>query len=151
MKENLRKTLIKISKVLRKNDIDWVLIGSASQNLQGMEFSPNDLDIAINPEDIWPTKEAFSEFKQTEPKELSSGQAIEFKIEVDNINVQFCADYDTKENLYYKSLRNPKNIIIQKINKEEIKLLDMKIEAKCYLALNHNTEKANKILERIKK
>jgi len=139
------ETLKKLEKRLRENNIDWVLIGSTSQMLQGMNFEPNDLDISIKPKDIERVRESLKEYKQDESKELPNGQAIEFKVEIGDTEVQFCADYDKPDNEYYKCLNNPNFIIEKEIEGIKIKLLDMNKEADCYINNNHKTEKAQKI------
>ncbi len=50
--KNILKILKKLSIILNKDNIPWMLIGSCNLAMQGMDLIPRDLDICVNLKDF---------------------------------------------------------------------------------------------------
>lgn len=79
--ENFKTTLIKIAKVFKKNNIDWILIGTTTHDLQGMERQPNDIDIVVRLRELRKIRDLFSDYNPSKINQLRPGHSsIELKI-----------------------------------------------------------------------
>ena len=94
------KALAIVAQRLEKNDIAWAIVGSGALALQGMDVTPNDLDISVDVKDLEKIRAAFSDHYSTEVKEietLSGKQALDVTANIKGVETQFCGELKTNE------------------------------------------------------
>lgn len=131
------KVLTEVAEKLNKSKIKWTLIGSTNLTLQGMEFTPRDIDIVISYNNIKKIKKLFANFIIKESGELANGDGLEVKYLMDNIEVQFCFEYDT--GFYLKKI-NQNGIIYKKLGLINISCFQLSDEAAAYRYLGRDSK-----------
>lgn len=78
---------------LVNSGIEWYVTGKTNLLLQGITIVPSHLGILINDTDLDKFLELFSDYEKSHIVELENGEAKEFVMKIDNIDVMVCAEY----------------------------------------------------------
>lgn len=98
--EQFIKALKIVAKRIEDNGITWAVIGSGALALQGMDVTPNDLDISVNVRDLEKIHELFADYSAAEAKEietLSGKQAWDVLATIKGVETQFCGEKESNE------------------------------------------------------
>ena len=115
MKKHLRtrhnkllEVLIRISNDLEKNNIPWVLVGSLSLYLQGVNIEPEDIDILTTREGALKLNALWDKFKikSVSFSETSSFRSYYGRFEIDGILVEVMGELEQRMNDEWVSLMN---------------------------------------------
>ncbi len=118
------------------------MIGSVNMQAQGIELSPNDLDIVVQLKDLKKISKIFSDYSVFEIRELKLfdyKSAWEVKVEIKKVEVQFLGEKD--DGIYIEKLLANKLINI-KVDNIEIPCFTLNAEAQIYSQTNrkHKTK-----------
>ena len=102
-----------ISAHLEPSGIEWYMTGKGNLALQGMDVKPSRLQILIYERDLDRFLSLFASFKRTEIEELSNGEAKEFNLIVDGVEVLVCAEYP--HGAYWESMEPPLEIPLEEL------------------------------------
>ncbi len=111
------------------NDIKWVLVGSTSLILQGVDIKPGDIDILTNKEGALKSNKIFKEYLIEEVKwsETELFKSYFGKFKMNNIQVEIMGNLEERQGKIWKSLsyrlKNPQFI---KINNKNIPISPLK-------------------------
>jgi len=134
---------------LENTGIDWVLEGSARLVLSGMDFDPQDLDIALEFKNLKKAKEIFKEYYIsgiTELKPLGGKRAWEVILDIEGVQVQLFAE-KPEDSFWISRMLSGKTTEID-LDGYKIPCLTLKAEAECYEGIGRK-EKAEKIISYI--
>ena len=132
--KNFEDTIKFIYSRLRDKKIKFAFIGSASLNLQGIDVTPNDIDLIISIPDLKIISEEFKDYI-TQPASkkpyFKEGYPdyYELKLKINDTLVHVMGEYD---NDLYMSMINKGNIVPIKINDISIPCLALESEAEAY-------------------
>lgn len=124
-----KEALEKIAQRLNKNNTEWILIASANLALQGMDFNPADLDIVVPVEQKEMVLGLFSECQISAAKEHSNKEGVGVKINFEDVDVEFCFDY---EHSYFLKLWRDHGKILIDLNGTKVPGLKLSDEAMAY-------------------
>ena len=145
--EKMKKEIIEALKIIHEKmqDIKWYLIGSANLSLQGMDFSPNDLDIIVSVVDFPEISKIFNEFLISDMGQIKSSikdvKLWKLKLKINNIDIEILGE--DLGGFYIKDLKNSKLDFI-KLGEITIPCRTLESEINAYEKLNR-TEKAELI------
>jgi len=142
--EDIHNVLRKLADILNSNNVNWMLIGSCNLAVQGMDFTPRDIDICVDLKDFDSIKALFSNFDKFETGQFPSkfwGNAFRITCFIDDVEIEFIGE--GTQSLYTEA-------IIKKdfIKKGKLYLNKLENEYQAYLKMNR-LEKAAKIKEYI--
>lgn len=91
----LSKEFIGALKVINNkfSDIEWFIIGKTSRLLQGENVIPARISIILNYRDIEEVLDVLSIFERSEVIELSNGEAVEFTVKINGVDVRIYAEF----------------------------------------------------------
>ncbi len=144
--EKFKQAIMFISEVLSNAKIKWAVIGSTNQALQGMEITPNDLDLIVSFDYLKKIPELFKSFSPSpfQKLETTTGMpAWDVKMTLKKVEVQFLGE--RKEGLYVKPLLS-KKVTHVTVNGLSIPCLALDSEANAYAKTNRE-KKAKAILD----
>ena len=101
--------------------------------LQGIDVNVKDIDIVIFFKDYEKVKKLFSDFDIKEEKKLLNGDGVETRYIINNVEVQFCFEYDS--GFYIKKLGNKfdrDNLVHLVLNSLEISCFNLRDELAGY-------------------
>jgi hypothetical protein len=96
---------------LSDSNIERYITGKTNLSLQGIEINPSHLGILIHDTDLDKFLELFSNYEKSEIIELENGEAKEFTMKVNDIDVMVCAEYP--HGTYWIVMKNPISILIE--------------------------------------
>ncbi len=104
----LLEVLLRISNDLEKNNIPWVLVGSLSLYLQGVDIEPEDIDILTTKEGALKLNTIWDKFKI---KSVSFGETSSFRsyygrFKINDVYVEVMGELEQKINDKWVSLMN---------------------------------------------
>lgn len=139
---------------LEKANIEWYVTGKTNLALQGINIKPSHLGILIHEADLEKFLELFSEYKKSEIIELENGEAKEFTMSIDRVEVMVCAEYP--HGTYWVVMNQPETVSINNI---KIPCFSLKSEKEAYAKLrmedkikqinDYMANKRDKIINRI--
>ncbi len=138
--ENFKKTIKLIYSKLKNKNIKSAFIGSTSLNLQGIDVTPNDLDLIINIPGLKLINEEFKGYI-TQPVSKKSyfkdgyPDYYELKLKINDVLVHVMGEYD---NDIYMNMINKGNVVPIKINNISIPCLTLESEAEAYSEMGRN-------------
>ena len=135
LNKEFSKVLTEVAEKLDESKIKWTLIGSTNLALQGMEFTPQDIDILASYNDIEIIKKLFSKFVIKESGETSNGECYEIKYLINSVEVQFCFEYS--HGFYIKKI-DQNGIIYKKFDLLNIPCFLLGDEAAAYRYLGRD-------------
>lgn len=138
-------TLKVISEKLRPSKMNWYVTGKGNLALQGMRVMPSRLQILIQEKDLERFLSLFNEYERTDIEELQNGEAKEFKMVVDGVEVLVCAEYP--HGAYWISMQPPLQIKLEDINLPCFTLLSER-EAYAKMGLNQTKEAIDLFLKK---
>jgi len=143
-----------IYKELKDLNLDWMLIGSANHVIQGMEKTPNDIDLIVaTKEELVKIEELFKShlISQIEFKEYEGYSTYELNICIDSISIQIMGEYRKKDgqNVWGEldGFRQKKYVVYEGM---ELPVLSLVQEYEAYVTTDRS-KKALKIKEFIQK
>lgn len=143
-------TLKRISDDLNQNHIVWGVGGSCLLQLYNLYLEPNDLDLWVQPCDMYKIREIFKDYEEI-PTEIPVPEEFHYKIKYDNLEVDFIACFITKPNQYkFEYSINPANIKMVVLDDIKIPCTYLEDWYIIYRLLNRN-DKANLIQETFKR
>jgi hypothetical protein len=137
---------------LGRSDIRWVLAGSLSLALQGLEIEPNDIDILTNQLGALKINSILKKYEIKKVKYSETEKAVSFfgVFEIEDVKVEVMGDYKEKQGIrwvsFSKRLENPKVIEVDGI---KIPVSSMKDQLRSYRRSKRpqDVEKVKKILQ----
>lgn len=152
-KQELIKVLKIIYNKLINSNINWVLTGSFSFAIRGLETNIGDIDIQTDSNGAYEVEKLFKDYihKKVEYKQSENIRSYFGSLRINDINIEIMGDIEKKlDNIWTE----PPNLKFLKeiVNFEgmSIPVLSLEYEADAYLKMGRN-EKAKKIKELIKK
>lgn len=153
----IKQELIEVSKIiynkLINSNINWVLTGSFSFAIRGLETNIGDIDIQTDSNGAYEIEKLFKDHihKKVEHKQSENIRSHFGSLLINDITIEIMGDIEKKlDNIWIE----PPNLKVLKeiINFEgmSIPVLSLEYEADAYLKMGRN-EKAKKIKELIKK
>jgi len=136
--EKRREMILDIAEKLKS--IRWTLIGSTSRQLQGMDVSPNDIDISVHVDDLEKIREIFKEYNPPEVKELKTTtkeRAWHVKFFLNDFEIEFLGE--ESNGLFLKKILDGRTSVV-----EGVPCMNLDAAAECLEATNRE-EKAKKI------
>lgn len=127
---------------LQENDISWLLTGSGHLALAGMDVNPEDLDIAVQYEDLERIPGVFPQYSFSDIKPLKGddeGGAVQSYI--GDVEVEFIGE--SSHGVYMKRMGETQYLTCDHM---QIPVLTLKAEAAAYEEMGR-TEKANMIYD----
>jgi len=106
--KEIKTVLIRIAKILNKNNIDWVLMGTVNHKLQGMNKKPNDIDILTKLKDLKKVRKLFSHHTPSKIKKIRPGY-FEFKFKINKVPIEIIG-----EEAAHQYFKNRKEFIVTK-------------------------------------
>jgi len=104
------KNVIKfIFEKVKKKDIKCALIGSANMALQGIDITPNDLDIITSPADLKIFEQEFKEYiikpiSKKLPFKKGFSEFYEIKLKIKGIKVHILGEHD--DDIYFSKVKD---------------------------------------------
>jgi hypothetical protein len=98
--------LKKISQLLQGHDVEWLVVGTASLALQGVDIQPHDIDIISTKEDTFKIGEILKEF-EIQPVKFGRTHLFESYMgvyEIDGLKVEVMGDFKEKRDNEWFSL-----------------------------------------------
>ena len=129
MEEEMLDVLREVRERLNNKNIEWTICGSVNLNLQGIDINPSDIDISVSFDDLDKIKETFSDFDIIEEGETWNKEGRYFKIKINNIEIEFCGDYDFGK--YYKERLNGNTTKVE-LDNIKFPVFTLETEKKCY-------------------
>jgi hypothetical protein len=116
--ENIFKALKVISDKLNGKGINWVLISSTNQALQGVDVKPRDIDILTDKEGVYAIVEALKDFvvEAVHPRESETMKSHYGKLNIEGVEVEIIGDLiniKPKGDLWSETKNFSKKIIIE--------------------------------------
>jgi hypothetical protein len=153
----IKQELIEVLKIiynkLINSNINWVLTGSFSFAIRGLETNIGDIDIQTDSNGAYEIEKLFKDYihKKVEYKQSENIRSRFGSLRINGINIEIMGDIEKKlDNMWTE----PPNLKVLKeiVNFEgmNIPVLSLEYEADAYLKMGRN-EKAKKIKELIKK
>jgi predicted nucleotidyltransferase len=104
--QTITNVLKKISQMLQGHDVEWLVVGTASLAVQGVNLQPGDIDIITTKDDVFKIAEIL---KQYETKQVEFGRTPLFEsymgvYEIDGIKVEIMGDLREKRGNEWVSL-----------------------------------------------
>lgn len=96
---------------LSDSGIERYITGKTNLSLQGIEIKPSHLWILIHNTDLDKFCELFSNYEKSKIIELKNGEAKEFVMKIDDVDVMVCAEYP--HGTYWVVMKNPISILIE--------------------------------------
>lgn len=90
--------------------IERYITGKTNLSLQGIKIKPSHLWILIHDTDLDKFCKLFSDYERSEIIELENGEAKEFVMKIDDVDVMVCAEY--QHGTYWVVMKNPILILI---------------------------------------
>lgn len=115
---------------LKKANITWYVIGKTNLAIQGINVQLSRLGIMIKHEDLQPFLKIFSDFDRTEVELLENGEAEEFNLFIDDIDVLVCAEYSY--GTYFVLNNKPMQV---ELDNMQINCLSLDAEKQAYMKL----------------
>jgi hypothetical protein len=137
---------------LGRSDVRWVLAGSLSLALQGIEIEPNDIDILTDQLGALKINSISKKYEIKKVKYYETEKAVSFfgVFEIEDVKVEVMGDYKEKQGSrwvnFSKRLENPKIIEVDGI---KIHVSSMKDQLRSYRRSKRpqDVEKVKKILQ----
>jgi len=131
LSDDFKKVIKLISLKLKNKKFIWAFIGSSNLNLQGIDISPNDIDIITSAESIKIFEEQFKQYitkKITKKSSLREGypEVYEMKLKINNVEVQIIGEYD--DDPYFSRLKKG-NLVFIKLDNLLVPCLSLQSEA----------------------
>ena len=146
IKNNFLKVIKLIHKLLDNRGINWMIIGSANLQIQGIDVNPRDLDIIVHYNELKEVTEILSEFNPSEIRKMETVTNIptwESHVIIDNIEVQIMGEIDSG---LYMSRMIAKEIVKIRLDDIEVPCLRLDSEAETYSIIGRE-DKSKLILE----
>ena len=148
--ENIFQALKVISERLDGKGINWVLIGSTNQALQGVDVKPRDIDILTDKEGVYAIVDALKDFvvEEIHIRETETMKSNYGKLNIEGVDVEIIGDLiniKPKGDLWSETKNFSKKIIIE-FKGVEVPGISLDQEYVAYKKLG-NIERAEKIKE----
>jgi hypothetical protein len=104
--QTIAEVLKRISHILQGHDVEWLVVGTASLAMQGVDVQPRDIDIICTKEDVFKIAKILKEF-ETKPVEFDRTRLFESHMGVytiDGIKVEIMGDLREKRRDKWVSL-----------------------------------------------
>lgn len=150
MGDKFKKALKIIAEKLDIEEVKWAVIGSTGLALQGIEITPNDLDIAVRFDDLQKIPEIFPDYKPSGVKELETvtgKPAWDVQMNINEVEIQFVGELDDGD---YVSRLLAKRINMVNVDKVDIPCLNLEAAAEAYEEIKR-PEKAELIRKFLRK
>ncbi len=138
---NWKNVLLLLAKIFKEHEIEWYVIGSASEAVLGVDIIPHDIDIAIHTKDFYKVKELTHEYVIEPLVDNKGNWVVRYfgKLCVDGASVDIAADYklnyeNNREHyekilwngydIYVTPLRERYEVEIQRDRKDRIKAIE---------------------------
>jgi len=146
------KNVIKfIFEKVKKKDIKCALIGSANMTLQGIDITPNDLDIITSPADLKIFEQEFKEYiikpiSKKPPFKKGFSEFYEIKLKIKGIKVHILGEHD--DDIYFSKVKD-NHIFFVELDDIFVPCLSLKSEARAYSETNRK-DKVKLIMDFLK-
>jgi len=153
--EQIKKALLIISKRLKNTKIRWVIVGSASLALQGVEVKPNDIDILTNKEGAFKINKILKEYEvrpvEFRRSELWESYLGEFNIK--GVKVEVMGDLRKVNGELISISEKLSNANFVRLNEEKIPVASLTDQLESYRRIKRKEDliKVQKIKEKLKK
>lgn len=133
--ENYIEVIKLICEELSKSNINWALTGSTSFIIQGMEFTPNDIDIQTDKKGAYEIENRFKKFVKRKV-EFSTAEKIRShfgELDINGIKVEVMGDIQKYVNDYWEDavdINKHKKLI--KFHGMEVPALSIEYESEAY-------------------
>lgn len=151
LSQNFKNVIKFIFGKIKDKNIKWAIIGSTNMVLQGIDVSPNDLDITTNPADLKVFEQEFKEYiiepiSKKPPLKNRLSEFYEMKLRIKGIEVQIIGGYDN--DIYFSKVKDNR-ILFVKLDDVSIPCLLLESEAKTYSEINRK-DKTKLIMDFLK-
>ncbi len=151
LSQNFQNVIKFIFEKIKDKNIKWALIGSANMALQGIDVSPNDLDIIINQVDLKIFEQEFREYiiesiSKKPPFKNGLPESYEMRLKIEGIKVHVSGGYDN--DIYFSKVKD-NHILFVKLDGVPIPCLLLESEAKTYSETNRK-DKVKLIMDFLK-
>lgn len=153
--EQIKKALLIISKRLKNTKIRWVIVGSASLALQGVEVKPNDIDILTDKEGAFKINKILKEYEvrpvEFRRSELWESYLGEFNIK--GVKVEVMGDLRKVNGELISISEKLSNANFVRLNEEKIPVASLTDQLESYRRIKRKEDliKVQKIKEKLKK
>ena len=149
--QNFKNVIKFIFEKIKDKNIRWAIIGSTNMVLQGIDVSPNDLDITTNPADLKIFEQEFKEYiiepiSKKPPLKNRLSEFYEMNLRIKGIKVQIIGGYDN--DIYFSKVKDSR-ILFVKLDDVSIPCLSLEAEAKAYSEINRK-DKTKLIMDFLK-
>ncbi len=151
LSQNFKNVIKFIFGKIKDKNIKWAIICSTNMALQGIDVSPNDLDIITNPADLKVFEQEFKKYiiepisKKSPFKNGLSGFYI-MRLKIKGIKIHVAGGYDN--DIYFSKVKDNR-ILFVKLDGVPIPCLLLESEAKTYSEINRK-DKAKLIMDFLK-
>ena len=115
---------------LSDSNIERYITGKTNLLLQGIEIKPSHLWILIHNTDLDKFLELFLNFEKSDIIELENGEAKEFTMKIDDVDVMVCAEYP--HGTYWVVMKTP---IILSLENMKIPCFSLESDRDAYIRL----------------
>ncbi|MGV8087056.1 MAG: nucleotidyltransferase domain-containing protein [Candidatus Woesearchaeota archaeon] len=144
--------LKKIVEKFKNKNINWVLTGSTSLAIQGVDVKAKDIDILTDVENADKIAELLKEYV-IEPMNYKTSEHFKSyygKFKISEVEVEVMADLEKKYNNKWIKSERPRIKLIKRFEDMTLPLLELQEECEAYILMGRE-DKANKILEALEK
>jgi hypothetical protein len=144
--------LKKITEKFSGKNIDWVLIGSTSLAIQGVNVEVHDIDIKTDVKNADKIADMLKEYAVEPMHHKNSSQFKSYYglFKINNVQVEVIADLETMHEGEWIKVENSRVKVIKRYEDMTLPLLELKEEYETYKRMGR-MDKANKIKEFIDK
>lgn len=152
--QHLMQTLKLLCKNLQDSDVRWILAGSLSLALQGVDVEPNDIDIITDSQGAFRINEILKKYekKKVEYSEIGRISSYFGIFEMQGVKVEVMGDYRERQRTKWinlsKRLENP-NIIEIDGTRVLVSRLEDQLASYRTMARPKDVEKARKISQKL--